>query len=277
MIIDSHQHFWNYDPIRDIWIDNSMAVLKRNFLPKDLKKIYQINSIEGCVAVQADQSEEETIFLLDQASKNNFIKGVIGWLDIKSSKLKDLLSYYTKYPAFKGLRHIVQNEKDVNFMLKSDFQRGLSFLEEYNLTYDILINAHQMDQAIKMVKKNPNQIFILDHIGKPKISKNVDSTWIKNINELSLNENVFCKISGLVTETKFLKWKVNDFYPYLEVVFNAFGIDRIMYGSDWPVCLLASNFKDTLDILNYYISSFSENEKNKVMSLNAIKAYNLST
>ena len=134
-----------------------------------------------------------------------------------------------------------------------------------------------MDQAIKMVKKNPNQIFILDHIGKPKISKNVDSTWIKNINELSLNENVFCKISGLVTETKFLKWKVNDFYPYLEVVFNAFGIDRIMYGSDWPVCLLASNFKDTLDILNYYISSFSENEKNKVMSLNAIKAYNLST
>tara|TARA_B100001029_G_scaffold114371_1_gene94587 strand:+ start:1513 stop:2346 length:834 start_codon:yes stop_codon:yes gene_type:complete len=277
MIIDSHQHFWNYDPIRDIWIDNSMAVLKRNFLPKDLKKIYQINSIEGCVAVQADQSEEETIFLLDQASKNNFIKGVIGWLDIKSSKLNDLLSYYTKYPAFKGLRHIVQNEKDVNFMLKSDFQRGLSFLEEYNLTYDILINAHQMDQAIKMVKKNPNQIFILDHIGKPKISKNVDSTWIKNINELSLNENVFCKISGLVTETKFLKWKVNDFYPYLEVVFNAFGIDRIMYGSDWPVCLLASNFKDTLDILNYYISSFSENEKNKVMSLNAIKAYNLST
>ena len=162
-------------------------------------------------------------------------------------------------------------------MLKSDFQKGLSCLEEYNLTYDILIKEHQMDQAIKMVKKNPNQIFILDHIGKPKISKNVDSTWIENINELSLNENVFCKISGLVTETKFLKWKVNDFYPYLEVVFNAFGIDRIMYGSDWPVCLLASNFKDTLDILNYYISSFSENEKNKVMSLNAIKAYNLST
>ena len=162
-------------------------------------------------------------------------------------------------------------------MLKSDFQKGLSCLEEYNLTYDILIKEHQMDQAIKMVKKNPNQIFILDHIGKPKISKNVDSTWIENINELSLNENVFCKISGLVTETKFLKWKVNDFYPYLEVVFNAFGIDRIMYGSDWPVCLLASNFKDTLDILKYYISSFSENEKNKVMSLNAIKAYNLST
>ena len=160
MIIDSHQHFWNYDPIRDIWIDNSMAVLKRNFLPKDLKKIYQINSVEGCIAVQADQSEEETIFLLDQASKNSFIKGVVGWLDIKSSKLNDLLSYYKKYSAFKGLRHIVQNEKDVNFMLKSDFQRGLSCLEEYNLTYDILIKEHQMDQAIKMVKKNPNQIFI---------------------------------------------------------------------------------------------------------------------
>ena len=275
MIIDSHQHFWNYDPIRDIWIDNSMAVLKRNFLPKDLKKIYQINSIEGCVAVQADQSEEETIFLLDQASKNSFIKGVVGWLDIKSSKLNDLLSYYTKYSAFKGLRHIVQNEKDVNFMLKSDFQRGLSFLEEYNLTYDILIKEHQMDQAIKMVKKNPNQIFILDHIGKPKISKNVDSTWIKNINELSLNENVFCKISGLVTETKFFKWEIDDFKPFLDLIFDCFGVDRVMYGSDWPVCLIASTFEDTINIVKNHISSFSDNEKNKIMSLNAIKAYNL--
>ena len=275
MIIDSHQHFWNYDPIRDIWIDNSMAVLKRNFLPKDLKKIYQINSIEGCVAVQADQSEEETIFLLDQASKNSFIKGVVGWLDIKSSKLNDLLSYYTKYSAFKGLRHIVQNEKDVNFMLKSDFQRGLSYLEEYNLTYDILIKEHQMDQAIKMVKKNPNQIFILDHIGKPKISKNVDSTWIKNINELSLNENVFCKISGLVTETKFFKWEIDDFKPFLDLIFDCFGVDRVMYGSDWPVCLIASTFEDTINIVKNHISSFSDNEKNKIMSLNAIKAYNL--
>ena len=275
MIIDSHQHFWNYDPIRDIWIDNSMAVLKRNFLPKDLKKIYQINSIEGCVAVQADQSEEETIFLLDQASKNSFIKGVVGWLDIKSSKLNDLLSYYTKYSAFKGLRHIVQNEKDVNFMLKSDFQRGLSFLEEYNLTYDILIKEHQMDQAIKIVKKNPNQIFILDHIGKPKISKNVDSTWIKNINELSLNENVFCKISGLVTETKFFKWEIDDFKPFLDLIFDCFGVDRVMYGSDWPVCLIASTFEDTINIVKNHISSFSDNEKNKIMSLNAIKAYNL--
>ena len=275
MIIDSHQHFWNYDPIRDIWIDNSMAILKRNFLPKDLKKIYQINSIEGCVAVQADQSEEETIFLLDQASKNSFIKGVVGWLDIKSSKLNDLLSYYKKYSAFKGLRHIVQNEKDVNFMLKSDFQRGLSCLKEYNLTYDILIKEHQMDQAIKMVKKNPNQIFILDHIGKPKISKNVDSTWIKNINELSLNENVFCKISGLVTETKFFKWEIDDFKPFLDLIFDCFGVDRVMYGSDWPVCLIASTFEDTINIVKNHISSFSDNEKNKIMSLNAIKAYNL--
>ena len=253
----------------------SLIVLKRNFLPKDLKKIYQINSIEGCVAVQADQSEEETIFLLDQASKNSFIKGVVGWLDIKSSKLNDLLSYYTKYSAFKGLRHIVQNEKDVNFMLKSDFQRGLSCLEEYNLTYDILIKEHQMDQAIKMVKKNPNQIFILDHIGKPKISKNVDSTWIKNINELSLNENVFCKISGLVTETKFFKWEIDDFKPFLDLIFDCFGVDRVMYGSDWPVCLIASTFEDTINIVKNHISSFSDNEKNKIMSLNAIKAYNL--
>tara|TARA_B100001540_G_scaffold191427_1_gene168748 strand:- start:637 stop:1119 length:483 start_codon:yes stop_codon:yes gene_type:complete len=160
-------------------------------------------------------------------------------------------------------------------MLKSDFQRGLSCLEEYNLTYDILIKEHQMDQAIKMVKKNPNQIFILDHIGKPKISKNVDSTWIKNINELSLNENVFCKISGLVTETKFFKWEIDDFKPFLDLIFDCFGVDRVMYGSDWPVCLIASTFEDTINIVKNHISSFSDNEKNKIMSLNAIKAYNL--
>ena len=276
MIIDSHQHFWNYDPIKDSWIDHSMSVLKKDFLPKELKEIYEINSVDGCISVQADQSEDETIFLLNQASKNTFIKGIVGWLDIKSPKLDESLSFYSKNHIFKGLRHIVQDEKENDFMLNSDFQRGLNCLNRYSLTYDILIKHHQMNQTLKMVQKNPNQIFILNHIGKPNILKKVDPLWKKNIIKLSSYDNVYCKVSGLVTETKFLKWKVNDFYPYLEVVFNAFGIDRIMYGSDWPVCLLASNFKDTLDILNYYISSFSENEKNKVMSINAINAYNLS-
>ena len=276
MTIDSHQHFWNYDPIKDSWIDDSMSVLKRDFLPKTLKETYKINSVYGCVSVQADQSEKETVFLLNHASNNTFIKGIVGWLDIKSPKLDELLSFYSKNPFFKGLRHIVQDEKEKDFMLNSDFQRGLNCLNKYSLTYDILIKHHQMDQTIKMVKKNPNQIFILDHIGKPDILKKVDTLWKKNILKLSSYENVYCKVSGLVTETKFLKWKISDFNPYLEVVFKAFGIDRIMYGSDWPVCLLASDFKDTLDILNYHISSFSENEKNKVMSLNAIKAYNLS-
>jgi L-fuconolactonase len=276
MIIDSHQHFWNYDPIKDSWIDDSMSVLKKDYLPKELKEIYEINSVDGCISVQADQSEDETIFLLNQASKNTFIKGIVGWLDIKSPKLDESLSFYSKNHIFKGLRHIVQDEKENDFMLNSDFQRGLSCLNKYNLTYDILIKDYQMDQTIKMVKKNPNQIFILDHIAKPKILKTIDSLWKKNILELSSNENVYCKVSGLVTETEFLKWKINDFIPYLEVVFEAFGTDRIMYGSDWPVCLLASDFKDTLNILNYYTSSFSENEKNKVMSINAINEYNLS-
>ena len=276
MIIDSHQHFWNYDPIKDSWIDDSMSVLKRDFLPKTLKEIYKMNSVYGCVSVQADQSEKETVFLLNHASKNSFIKGIVGWLDIKSPKLDELLSFYSKNPLFKGLRHIVQNEKEKDFMLNSDFQRGLNCLNKYSLTYDILIKHNQMDQTIKMVKRNPNQIFILDHIGKPNILKKVDPLWKKNILKLSSYENVYCKVSGLVTETKFLKWNINDFSPYLEMVFDSFGIDRIMYGSDWPVCLLASNFKDTLDILNYHISSFSDNEKNKIMSLNAIKAYDLS-
>jgi L-fuconolactonase len=274
MIIDSHQHFWNYDPIKDAWIDTSMKVIRRDFLPKDLKPLLDENAIEGCIAVQADQSENETDFLLSCAQKNKFIKGVVGWLDLTSENLESRLDYYAKNPFFKGLRHIVQAEKD-DYLLRGDVQKGISKLANYNLTYDILVFPSQLTAAIALVKKFPNQQFILDHIAKPRISNLMDELWKSNIIELSKNQNVSCKLSGLVTETNNYVFNDNDFNPYMDVIFETFGSKRILFGSDWPVCLLAANYKKVYDLIFDYLDNHSIETKAQIFGLNAIKIYNL--
>ena len=274
MIIDSHQHFWNYDPIKDAWIDDSMEVIRRDFLPKDLKPLLDENAIDGCIAVQADQSENETDFLLSCAQKNKFIKGVIGWLDLTSDNLESRLNHYIKNPLFKGLRHIVQAEKD-DYLLREDVQKGISKLANYNLTYDILIFPSQLNAAIELVKRFPKQQFILDHIAKPNISCSVDELWKLNIIELSKNQNVSCKLSGLVTETNNYTFNDIDFYPYLDIIFHSFGPKRILFGSDWPVCLLAANYKKVYDLIFDYLDNHSTEIKTQIFGLNAIKIYNL--
>tara|TARA_B110000483_G_scaffold21899_1_gene24947 strand:- start:3755 stop:4579 length:825 start_codon:yes stop_codon:yes gene_type:complete len=274
MIIDSHQHFWNYDPIKDAWIDSSMEVIKRDFLPKNLKPLLDENGIDGCISVQADQSENETDFLLSCAQKNKFIKGVVGWLDLTSKNLESRLNHYVKNPFFKGLRHIVQAEKD-DYLLRSDVQNGISKLAKYNLTYDILVFPSQLTAAITLVKKFPNQQFILDHISKPNISDSMDELWKLNIVELAKNQNVCCKLSGLVTETKNYIFSDNDFKPYIDVIFKSFGPNRILFGSDWPVCLLAANYKKVFDLIFDYLDNHSIETKAKVFGQNAIKIYNL--
>ena len=274
MIIDSHQHFWNYDPIKDAWIDDSMEVIRRDFLPKDLKPLLDENAIDGCIAVQADQSENETDFLLSCAQKNKFIKGVIGWLDLTSDNLENRLNHYIKNPLFKGLRHIVQAEKD-DYLLREDVQKGISKLANYNLTYDILIFPSQLNAAIELVKKFPKQQFVLDHIAKPHISNSMDELWRLNIIELSKNQNVSCKLSGLVTETNNYTFNDIDFYPYLDIIFQSFGPKRILFGSDWPVCLLAANYKKVYDLIFDYLDNHSTEIKTQIFGLNAIKIYNL--
>ena len=274
MIIDSHQHFWNYDPIKDAWIDASMKVIRRDFLPKDLKPLLEKNRIDGCIAVQADQSENETDFLLSCAQKNKFIKGVVGWLDLTSENLESRLDYYIKNPFFKGLRHIVQAEKD-DYLLRDDVQNGISKLANYNLTYDILVFPSQLNAAIALVKKFPNQQFILDHIAKPPITKSMDELWKSNIIELSKNQNVSCKLSGLVTETNNYIFNDNDFKPYIDLIFETFGPKRILFGSDWPVCLLAANYKKVYDLIFDYLDNHSIETKAQIFGLNAIKIYNL--
>jgi len=274
MIIDSHQHFWKYNPVRDRWIDDTMQVIRRDFLPKDLHPILEKNKIDGCVAVQADQSEEETTFLLNLAKENAFIKGVVGWVDLCSDDVEDRLSFFSEDKNLKGIRHIVQAESN-GFLLRDDFQNGISKLSKYNLTYDILIHHQQLENTIEFVKRNPNQLFVLDHIAKPNIKEGDISAWKKQMLLLGSYENVFCKVSGLVTEADWQHWQYEDFVPYLEVVLNAFGTDRTMFGSDWPVCLLAGNYQEIKSIIEKYIEPFNEIEKNNIMGGNATVAYAL--
>ncbi|MDA9139700.1 amidohydrolase family protein [Flavobacteriaceae bacterium] len=274
MIIDAHQHLWKYDPVRDHWIEDSMEVLRKDFLPKDLKPILDANGVAGCIAVQADQSEEETEFLLKCAQENPFLKGVVGWVDLRAGNVEERLANYSHNEYFKGVRHIVQAEKD-DFLLNKDFQNGVGKLSQYGLSYDLLIYPRQFPATLEMVEKFPNQIFVLDHIAKPSVSQKLDAEWVKNILLLSKHENVFCKISGMVTETKNFEWVKSDFTPYLASVVSAFGTDRLLYGSDWPVCLLAADYKEVLGIIVDYFQNFSTLEKSKIFALNAIKAYNL--
>ena len=214
MIIDAHQHLWKYNPVRDSWITDSMKVIRKDFLPKDLKPILDANGVAGCIAVQADQSEEETEFLLKCAQENPFLKGVVGWVDLRAGNVEERLANYSYNKNFKGVRHIVQAEKD-DFLLNKDFQNGVGKLSQYGLSYDLLIYPRQFPATLKMVQKFPNQIFVLDHIAKPNISEKLDAEWVKNIHLLSKHENVFCKISGMVTETKNFEWVKSDFTPYL--------------------------------------------------------------
>lgn len=273
-ILDSHQHFWNYDPIRHAWIDESMAKIRKDFLPEDLNQIYHANGVGGCIAVQADQSLEETNFLLDLASRNSYIKGVVGWVDLRSQLLEAQLDNYSRYKLLKGVRHIVQAEAE-GFMLNQSFVKGVSMLGKYNLVYDLLIYPNQLKESISFVQLHSGLPIVLDHLAKPYIKSGLLETWARDIKALARYDNVYCKISGMVTEAEWFTWKKADFHPYLDVVLEAFGAHRVMFGSDWPVCLLAGEYKDVLEIVRAYTDRLSEDERHKIWYENAVKFYNI--
>ena len=274
MRIDSHQHFWKFDPVRDSWINNSMTKIRKDFLPEDLIVVLAENKIDGCIAVQADQSIEETKFLLDHAAKNSFIKGVVGWVNLSEREIQKTLEYYAQNEFFKGVRHIVQAEPK-GFMLGENFLNGIGKLKDFDLTYDILIYPKQLKEAIDLVKKNPDQAFVLDHIAKPLIKNKEIADWSKGILEIGSFKNVYCKLSGLVTEAEWENWSRSDFKEYLELVLKAFGVDRLMFGSDWPVCLLAGNYSQVLNIIEDFIKPLSDEEKRKIMGGNACEFYGI--
>src|SRR5260221_13755558 len=242
MRLDSHQHFWRYRPETHGWIDGSMAVLKRDFLPPDLEPLLRSRGFAGCIAVQASQTLDDTRFLLSLAERYPFIKGVVGWVDLLSPELSSQLEELARHPRFKGVRHVAQSEPDDAFLAREDVVRGIAALEPFGLAYDILIYARQLPAAIELVRRLPRQRFVLDHIAKPEIKAGGVSPWKERIQELSSFPNVLCKVSGMVTEAAWSGWTSADFRPYLDVVFGAFGADRPMFGSDWPVCSLAADY-----------------------------------
>jgi L-fuconolactonase len=273
--IDSHQHFWKYNPQQHDWITDDMKVIQRDFLPSDLLPILQAHNIDGCVSVQADQTEEETDFLLELANENEVIKGVVGWVDLRADDVYERLEHYSQFKKLKGFRHVVQGESDSEFMLRPKFKNGIIELGMYDFTYDILIYHYQLEQAIQFVKQHPEQKFVIDHIGKPDIKSGEFFEWQTNIKKLALHQNVYCKVSGMVTENEWRDWKISDFKVYLDSVVKAFGTERLMYGSDFPVCTLAATYGEQLNIVKEYFSAFTSLEKKKIMGDNAIKFYNL--
>lgn len=273
--IDAHQHFWQFDSVRDSWIDETMPEIQRDFLPEDLEPILKENCFDGCVTVQSDQTEAENDFQLKNADKNSIIKGVVGWVDLCSPKVEERLEYYSQFKLLKGFRHILQGEPDASFMLQKSFMYGISKLQKFGFTYDILIFPLHLQNARTLVEAFPNQPFVIDHISKPDIkNKNIDS-WKKDISAIAKLENISCKVSGMVTEANWKNWQPADFTPYLDVVFEAFGAKRVLFSSDWPVCNVAGGYEKMINIVQNYTSTLTQNEQELFWGGNAIQFYNL--
>ncbi|GEC71487.1 L-fuconolactonase [Flavobacterium flevense] len=275
MIIDSHQHFWVYEAEKHAWLDDNMKIIRKDFMPEDLQLVYQNNGVDGCVAVQADQTLAETDFLLALAEKNNFIKGVVGWVDLRASNIDEVLKQYSAFPKLKGFRHVVQGEADPNFMLRPDFRNGITALEKHNYTYDILIFPHQLGAALELVRRFPKQKFVIDHIAKPYIKDGFYDGWAALMKAIGKYPNAYCKLSGMTTEADYKNWTTEQIEPYMQLVLDAFGASRILFGSDWPVCLVAGNYTKTKELVTNFIAKLSSEEQNAIMGGNAIKFYNL--
>jgi L-fuconolactonase len=273
MRIDAHQHFWRYHPEDYGWIDDAKAKLKRDFLPADLLPQLQAAGFLGTIAVQAAQTLDETRFLLALAERHPFILGVVGWADLRSPDLSRQLEEWARHPRLRGIRHIAQDEPDDRFLAREDVVRGIAALEPFGLAYDILVFARQLPAAIELVGRLPRQRFVLDHIAKPEIKAGRVSPWKEHVLELAQAPNVACKLSGLVTEADWHGWKAADFRPYLDMVFEAFGAERLMIGSDWPVSTLAGDYGAVMGLVSDYMQDRPPNEREAVLGGNAARFY----
>ena len=275
MHIDAHQHFWIYDPREYEWIDGTMTPLRRDFLPADLRHELNREGFQGSVAVQARQSLQETRWLLELAAQSPFILGVVGWVELRSPQAGAHLKQLAQNPKLVGIRHIVQNEPDDRFLLQRDFLRGISLLAEFDLAYDILIYPKHLNAAAELVRRFPEQRFVLDHLAKPEIKSGTINAWKKGITELAAYPNVYCKLSGLVTEADWNRWKPGDMRPYLDVAFERFGANRLLIGSDWPVCTLAGSYARVVGLVKDYLSEHSEQEREAILGGNARRFWRL--
>lgn len=274
MKIDAHQHFWIYDKEQYPWMDGDlMAPLRANKLPADLTAEQMKVGFDGSIVVQARQTLEESRWLLKLAETDDRIKGVVGWVDLRSENVAEELAEFADHPKFVGVRHVVQDEPDDRFIVGEEFMRGVSLLKDLNLTYDILIFPKQLPASIEFARAFPEQPFVLDHIAKPFIKDGTISPWDEQIRELAEFPNVMCKVSGMVTEADWENWKPEDFTPYLDVVTEAFGEDRLMVGTDWPVCILAGDYETVMNLETGHFSGFSEEAKAKIFGGNCLRFY----
>lgn len=276
MKIDSHQHYWHFNTADYGWMGENMSVIKRDFLPADLLPELKSIDFDGSVAVQARQSLEETNWLLQLAEEHPHIKGVVGWLDLQSEQAEEQITAFAKHPKAVGVRHVIHDEEDIDFMLRPAFIRGVQLLEKYDLAYDILIFPKHLTNTIEFVKQfSDKQTFVVDHIAKPLIKDGIVSPWKEDIAALAKFPNVYCKVSGMVTEADWNTWTPENIRPYLDVVMDAFGSERILIGSDWPVCLVAGKYSEVMQVVTDYISTFTEKEQALMLGENAAKAYKI--
>jgi L-fuconolactonase len=274
VVIDAHHHFWRYDPVEYDWIDDAMSAIRRDFLPADLKQAIASANVDAVVSVQARQTLAETEWLLDLANQHDFIAGVVGWAPLVSPTVADDLARLASNPKLKSVRHVLQGEPD-QYMLRDDFNAGVTLLADHDLVYDILILERQLPQAIEFVDRHPNQVFVLDHVAKPRIRDNVISPWRENIVKLARRENVYCKISGMVTEADYHAWTPQQLEPYVDLVLDCFGARRLMFGSDWPVCLVATGYANWVNLVRGFIAELSPSEQSEIMGGTARRAYTL--
>lgn len=273
--IDAHHHLWRYRAANFPWIGENMGALKRDFLPDDLVPQLDGAGIHATVVVQACQSLDETEWLLSVAKDSKFIKGVVGWAPIAGPAFPECLERLRTHASLKGLRHIIQDEPDPRFMQREDFNRGVSALAGTGLVYDLLVFEKQLPSALEFVDRHSRQIFVLDHIGKPRIKDAQMEPWRSHISEMARRKNVYCKLSGVVTEAHWSNWSVDDLRPYLDAVFEAFGPSRLMAGSDWPVCLLATGYGAWFETLNKFTGALSESERELIFGSVAADVYHL--
>ena len=274
MKLDSHQHFWKYDATQYGWMKPEWPI-RRDLLPGDLEPLLARCGLDGAIAVQARQTLEESRWLLELADAHPLIQGVVGWVDLRSERVEEQLARFAAHPRFVGVRHVVQDEPDDNFLLRPEFVRGIRALRQFQLRYDLLIFPKQLPAAIELVRRFPEQPFVLDHLAKPFIRDGVLSPWREQIHTLAAAPNVCCKISGLVTEAHWQHWRAADFRPYLDVVFAAFGPERLLFGSDWPVSLLAATYEQSFGLVNDYLAQFPATTRDQILGGNAAKFYGL--
>lgn len=273
--IDVHHHLWRYDPERYAWIDDTMTILRRDYLPAEFDMELKSAQITGSVVVQAQQSLEETDWLLSLASSSEHLLGVVGWAPISRPDFPDILQRLSRHPKLKGLRHIIQDEPDDRFILRPDFNRGIGAIRASDLVYEILIHERHLSFAIEFVRRHPDQRFVLDHLAKPRIRDRKMHPWKTQLAELARCDNVHCKLSGLVTEADWRTWTANDLRPYFGIALDAFGPRRLMAGSDWPVCLLASSYARRWDTVHDFLGQLSPPDRDAILGNNAIELYRL--